>query len=111
MAALVFPINPLAYGYCLALYAALLLAAQNFKLKAWLIGMGVLTGLIVVGVCCEALKSIAFDLAPAGMAYATGFSAWQLNLLGLGYQLSYLVLPSVAPIVLWANYNQPFMQA
>lgn len=61
---------------------------------------------IVVGVCFDVLKSIAFDLAPPGMSYPTGFSDWQLNLIGVGYQLGYLVLPAVTPLILWVNSNK-----
>jgi hypothetical protein len=56
------------------------------------------------------LKSIAFDLAPPGMSYPTGFSDWQLNMLGVGYQLGYLVFPAVIPLLLWANYNKAIFE-
>lgn len=112
MAALVFNINPLTYGYSLALFSAILLASpsdiQHPKYRTWLGGILVLLGGIVFGVCVDALKSIAFDLAPVGMTYPTGFSEWQLNLLGASYQLGYLILPTVVPLLLWVNANKQF---
>lgn len=110
MTALVFSINPLVYGYSLAFYSALLLASRNYQPKAWLVGIGVLMLAVVFGVCFDVLKSIAFDLAPPGMSYPTGFSAWQLNMLGVGYQVGYLVLPAVLPLMLWASFNPAFFQ-
>lgn len=111
MAALVFPINPLEYSYSLALYSALLLASEQRTVKSWLIGLLILMGVIVFGVCFDILKNIAFDLAPPGMSYPTGFSAWQLNMIGVGYQLGYLVLPAVTPLVLWVNANKALLKS
>lgn len=108
MAALNFTVNPLQYSYSLALYPALLAASKNFKIKPWIFGILVLLFAIIFGICCDILKSIAFDLAPPGMSYPTGFSAWQLNLLGAGYQFGYLVLPSVLPLIFWIKYNHAF---
>lgn len=114
MAALEFTINPLAYGYSLAWYSAILSASPTFgaqrKFKLWLLGMMILIGVLIFGVCADALKSIAFDLAPPGMTYPTGFSAWQLNLLGICYQLGYLILPSVMPLLLWAYTNKHWFE-
>ncbi|MEQ1636096.1 MAG: exosortase H-associated membrane protein [Methylococcales bacterium] len=111
MMALVFSINPLQYGYSLAVYSALLLASKNYHWRAWLVGLAVLMGAIVLGVCFDVLKTIAFDLAPTGTTYPTGFSDWQLNMLGVAYQLGYLVLPTVLPLILWANFNQLFFRS
>lgn len=115
MAALVFDVNPLSYGYSLALFSAILFAAPSNtgrpRYKAWLWGMLILLGGIVFGVCVEALKNIAFDLAPTGMSYPTGFSAWQLNLLGASYQLGYLILPTVIPLLLWVSANRQLLSS
>lgn len=113
MAALTFTVNPLSYGYSLAFYSAILLAAPlkplAHKLNTWCIGLGVLLLILTFGVCTDALKSIAFDLAPSGMSYPTGFSAWQLNLLGICYQLGYLILPATAPLLLWLQANRKLL--
>lgn len=110
MAALEFSLNPLAYGYSLALYSAILLASPSalveHKFEFWWTGIVVLVGILIFGVCVDTLKSIAFDLAPPGMSYPTGFTTTQLNLLGLGYQLGYLILPAIAPLLLWARANK-----
>ena len=110
MAALEFSLNPRAYGYSLALYSAILLASPSalvsHKFKRWCLGILMLTGILLFGVCTDTLKSIAFDLAPPGMSYPTGFSSTQLNVLGLSYQLGYLILPAIVPLLLWAVANQ-----
>jgi hypothetical protein len=110
MAALEFTLNPLAYGYSLAFYSAILLASPPgqtmHKFKAWWSGTLVLAGVLIFGVSTDALKSIAFDLAPPGMSYPIGFSSTQLNVLGLAYQLGYLILPSISPLLLWALANK-----
>ena len=110
MAALVFTLNPLLYAYSLALYSARLLASRRRILSAWLIDISILMAAIVFGVCFDVLKNIAFDLAPPGMSYPTGFSSWQLNLIGVGYQLGYLVLPAITPLILWVNANKTFFK-
>lgn len=110
MIALAFSINPLTYAYCLAMYAVLQLASKNYNLKSWGIGLIILLIAIIFGVSVDILKSVTFDLAPPGMSYPTEFSAWQLDLLGLSYQLSYLILPSLIPLLLWVNFNREFLQ-
>lgn len=109
-AALTFSVNPLSYGYSLAFYSAIFLAAPVkpliHKVKTWCIGLSILLLILTFGVCTDALKSIAFDLAPAGMNYPIGFSEWQLNMLGICYQLGYLILPSTAPLLLWVQANK-----
>ncbi|RKT44439.1 hypothetical protein BDD21_1821 [Thiocapsa rosea] len=100
---ILFKTNPLKYGYSLPLYTALVLAApetERDKILAWLVGALVLILVQVFGIGAEILKVIAFGLGAEGRAYLAldGFGE---NALALAYQLGYLILPPVAPIMLW----------
>lgn len=100
---LVFELNPLKYGYCVPLYTALVLAtdAEDMpRLLHWLLGMAVLVVVQVFGIAAEVLKVIAFHLGEEGRT-ALGFAPWGYEALALAYQLGYLILPPVAPIMLW----------
>lgn len=110
MIALAFAVNPLSYAYSLAMYALLQVASKNFDFKSWVLGLLILWMTIIFGISVDILKCITFDLAPPGMSYPTEFSNWQLNLLGVSYQLGYLILPSLAPLLLWAYFNREFLQ-
>ena len=100
---LLFDLNPLKYGYCVPLYTALVLAtaADDWKRALhWLLGMIVLLAVQVFGISAEILKVIAFQLGADGRA-ALDFAPWGYEVVALAYQLGYLILPSVVPIMLW----------
>lgn len=100
---LVFELNPLKYGYCVPLYTALVLATDAEDLPRvlhWLLGMAVLAVVQVFGITTEVLKIIAFQLGEEGRL-ALGFAPWGYEVLALAYQLGYLILPAVVPIMLW----------
>ncbi|TVQ83877.1 MAG: hypothetical protein EA400_18455 [Chromatiaceae bacterium] len=100
---LMFRLNPLMYGYALPLYTALVLATDGDdlgRLLYWLLGMAVLVSVQVFGIATEALKIIAFELGDDGRA-ALDLAPWGYDALALAYQLGYLILPPVVPIMLW----------
>ena len=101
---LVFSINPLKYGYCVPLFTALVLATPGVEDSRtalnWLLGMLILTATQVFGISAEALKIVAFQLN-AEAREVLGFSAWGYESLALAYQFGYLILPPVAPILIW----------
>lgn len=100
---LLFDLNPLKYGYCVPLYTALVLATDGDDLVRalhWLLGMVVLLAVQVFGISAEILKVIAFQLGADGRA-ALDFAPWGYETLVLAYQLGYLILPPVLPIMLW----------
>ena len=100
---LLFDLNPLKYGYCVPLYTSLVLAtdaADWRRVAHWLLGMAVLLAVQVFGISTEILKVIAFQLGPDGRA-ALDFAPWGYETLALTYQLGYLILPPVLPIMLW----------
>jgi hypothetical protein len=100
---LLFDLNPLKYGYCVPLYTALVLATDaddHVRVLHWLLGMVVLLVVQVFGISTEILKVIAFQLGADGRA-ALDFEPWGYDALALAYQLGYLMLPPVVPIMMW----------
>ncbi|KAA3638339.1 MAG: hypothetical protein DWP95_12830 [Proteobacteria bacterium] len=105
-------VNPLIYGYGLAVFAGLTISvpALGYKKKIiqLLIAYGVVCLLQANGVFWETCKSLLFSGGDAFDAInATGISH---NLVAAMYQLSYLILTPVVPIFLWIVLNQKFIE-
>ncbi|VAW48265.1 hypothetical protein MNBD_GAMMA02-278 [hydrothermal vent metagenome] len=106
-------VNPMKYGYGLAVFAGLVISVPELKLKSKLIQMAI--GFLVVsliqanGVFWETCKSLLFS--GGGDAFQaindTGISH---NLVAAMYQMSYLILPAVVPIVIWVLLNRHFIE-
>ena len=110
-AELLFSVNSLAYGYSIPLYTALILATpdeERAKWIHWIIGFVVLVLAQTWGVSFEILMTLLFKL-DAAMSSQLGFSAYQKELVALGYQFGYLILPAVTPLVLWIGFHQEFI--
>lgn len=111
VAELMFRINSLKYGYSIPLYTALILASPGSERQKWLrwgIGFLVLVLAQTWGVCFEALKTLTFNL-DASLSSQLAFSAVQKESIALGYQFGSLILPAVAPLVLWIGFHQDFI--
>jgi len=107
---LVFSLNPLIYGYCLPLFTALALATplDAGKYWRWCVGLLILYPIQAWGVCFDISKTLLFGLTPEVTTRAA-LSGWQLEAVALGYQFGYLVLPAVAPLVLWLTLYRSFV--
>jgi hypothetical protein len=108
---LVFTINALKYFYGLPLLLALTLAAPTTvsdKLNLGIIGGLLLLSVPIWGIACEALKVLVLDMPPA-VAAQMGTTPLTRDVLALAYQLGYLILPAVAPILIWAALHQAFL--
>jgi hypothetical protein len=105
-------VNPLMYGYGVPLFTALLLATpegdEGDKWFRWLIAIAILLVVQTFGVSMDAMKTITFGLGPE-YASQIALEQWQMELLALGYQLGYLVLPAVAPIALWIGFHRRYI--
>lgn len=99
----------LTYCYGLPLLVALLLAARGQGLW-WKLPLGALLLLPFQawGVCFSWLVAIAFHAREATQA-TTQFSLLQLNLIGLGYQVGALLLPTLVPVLLWLSLDRSFI--
>ncbi len=106
-----FDINPMIYAYGLPVLFGLVMSTPlKFRERALQLLLGYL-GLLLVqawGVSFEALKSLAFGLPGGDQAILQ--SGIPPTLIALGYQLGYLVLPALAPVVLWIAMNRRFFR-
>ena len=104
-------VNLLLYSFGLPLFAALTLAARE---RAWkrhlLIGYVALQPFIAWGVLADFLKTVAISAGPA-VASQTGFAAWQREAIAFAFQFGSLILPAVAPAVLWVALHGRFLAA
>ncbi|MCB1824370.1 MAG: hypothetical protein KDJ54_07265 [Candidatus Competibacteraceae bacterium] len=108
---LVFTINALKYAYGLPMLLALTLAAPTAwgeKLYRTVMGGLLLLPIPLWGVACEALKTLVFDM-DSTIALRMGTTPLSRELLALAYQLGYLILPAVAPILIWAALHRDFL--
>lgn len=112
VAELVFSINSLIYGYSIPLYSALILASPGEEMQKWfrwIIGFLILSLVQVWGISFDILKSMIFDLGKE-VNQLLNLSQMQKEGVVLGYQLGYLVLPAVTPLILWIGFHRDFLQ-
>ncbi len=110
-AVLTVDVNMLLYAFGLPLFAALTLAARERNAKRHLVlGYAVLLPLIACCVLADFLKNVAITAGPA-IAAQTGFSAWQREAIAFAFQFGSLILPAVAPAVLWVALHGQFVAA
>lgn len=105
-------VNPMIYGYCFPVLIGLVMATPlSFRQRAmqFCISLAVLWPVQAFGVVFDTLKSLRFEAGPAGVAAveAVGLSA---NLIAYFYQLGYLILPAVLPVILWVAMNRSFIE-
>lgn len=94
------------FGFGLPMLLALLLATKpqhlGRKISA---GVLLLFPIQVAGVMFAWLKQIAIDLN-VELAMQTGFVLIDREIIALGYQLSTLILPTLAPVVIWLVFDR-----
>ncbi|HKU86602.1 MAG TPA: exosortase H-associated membrane protein [Casimicrobiaceae bacterium] len=102
-------VNLLIYAYGLPLFAALTLAAGE---RAWkrhlVIGYAALLPCVALPAIADFLKSVAITAGPA-VASQTGFVAWQREAIAFAFQFGSLIVPAVAPAVLWVALHGRFL--
>lgn len=101
--AVLFKTNPLQYGYNIPLYTALVLAApanEDSKLRAWIVGLVILLLVQTFGVATDMLKILAFQLGEDARE-RLAFSQIGYEATAIAYQIGFLILPAVSPILLW----------
>jgi len=104
-------VNVLLYSFGLPLFVALTLAARERRWKRHLVlGYAALQPIIAWGVLADFLKNVAITAGPA-VASQTGFAAWQRESIAFAFQLGSLILPAVAPAVLWVAMHARFISA
>jgi hypothetical protein len=103
-------VNMLLYAFGLPLFAALTLAAREPKrIKRLLLGYACLLPAIAWGVLADFLKNVAIT-APPQVVSQTAFSAWQREAIAFAFQFGSLILPAVAPAVVWVLTHRSFLE-
>jgi hypothetical protein len=104
-------VNLMLYAFGMPLFAALTLAAHERTWKRHLtVGYAVLVPLVAASAFADFLKNIAITAGPAVSSQA-GFVAWQREAIAFAYQFGTLILPAVAPAVLWVATHGRFLAA
>lgn len=108
-AELVAEADPAHYGYGLPLYLALLIAARSKKiLRKALAGYVILLLPQTFSLCFDILKQF---LVFGGSPTVLGIAQWQMEGIALGYQFGALLLPTLAPVMLWLWFERNFFAA
>ena len=103
-------VNMLLYAFGLPLYAALVLAARGRRWPRLLaVGYAALTPVVAWGTLADFLKNVAITAGPLITSQA-GFVGWQREAIAFAYQLGALILPTVAPAVLWVVTHDVFVE-
>ena len=99
-------VNGLVYAYGAPLLAALLLASRPahwwWKLPA---GLLALLPFQAWGICFTWLLQVAV-VAGEQTRSQTRFGPWEANLVAAGYQLGFLILPTLVPVLLWLAFDR-----
>jgi hypothetical protein len=104
-----FHLNPLIYSYGLPLVAALMLATPGEgKWLNVLWGVLLMLPVEVFSMVFSVLKTLMFDV---GTAFQTqqGISQTGADAVALGYQVGTLLLPMIAPLIIWMALNRQFI--
>lgn len=103
-------VNPLLYAYGLPMFAALVIAAREPRwLRSLCIGYLALVPFIAWGVLADFLKNIAITSGPL-VASQTGFTSFERELIAFAFQFGSLIMPTVAPAVLWVLLHRRFLE-
>ena len=103
-------VNALLYSFGLPMFAALTLAAREpHWLRTLFIGYAVLVPAIAWGVLADFLKNIAITAAPQVVSQA-GFTPLQRELIAFAFQFGSLILPAVAPAIVWVLTHRVFLE-
>ena len=104
-----FQLNPLIYSYSLPLLAALILATPSArKLSNLLWGILLILPTEIFSMTFSVLKTLTFDVGAAFQAQQN-LSPTGADLIALGYQVGTLLLPMVAPLIIWVALNRDFL--
>ncbi len=107
-------INPMIYGYGLAVFSGLVLSVPDLRWQQRLLQLIVCYAFVVLiqafGCFWSIIKILMVDAGQNAQQaiLETGMTA---DLVAVMYQLSYLILPAVIPIILWILMNRKFVEA
>lgn len=105
-------VNPMLYGYGLAVISGLVFSVPGLKWSKVIfqivVGYLVIVFIQVFGSFWEMTKHLIFEAGPdtTQAILDTGLTP---NLIALMYQLSYLIIPAVVPVAYWIIMNNVFI--
>jgi hypothetical protein len=103
-------VNLLLYSFGLPLLAALTLAAREpGRARRLVVGYAVLVPVFSFGVLADFLKNVGVTAATQVISQ-TGFSQWQREAIAYAFQFGSLILPAVAPAVVWVLMHRAFLE-
>ena len=104
-----FHLNPLIYTYSLPLLYALILATPAVsKWEQLLWGSLLWLPTACFSMFFSVLKLLAFEVGPA-FQQQQNLSLWVFDVIALSYQTGALILPMIAPLVIWMALNRGFL--
>jgi hypothetical protein len=110
--ALGFVVNPLIYGFGLPLLFGLVMGSGvGWRRKFTLLGVGYAVTVLVQtwGVVFQSLKTLAFNFGEPTLAVIRAHGLSETGI-ALGYQVGTLILPSLAPILVWVLGNRKLVE-
>jgi hypothetical protein len=103
-------VDLLLYSFGLPLFAALTLAAREAHWpRKLIVGYVAMLPFVVWGAIADLLKNVALG-ASSLVASQTGFSPLQREVIAFAYQFGALILPAVAPAILWVLMHRGFLE-
>jgi hypothetical protein len=110
--ALGFIVNPLIFSYGLPLLFGLVMgsdAGARRKLGVMVLGYVVITLVQIWGVVFQSLKMLAFDFGEQTRSVILTHGINE-SMVAIGYQLGTLILPALAPIIVWVLTNRRLVE-
>jgi hypothetical protein len=102
--------NVLLFSFGLPMLAALILATREpHRVRMLLIGFVVLLPFQAFSVVADFLKNVAILAGPA-ISSQTGINAFQREVIAFCYQFGTLILPTVAPAIVWVLMHRRFLE-
>jgi hypothetical protein len=107
VAQIVIEVNALSFAWNLPVLLSLLFATDKrfFSYRHVAVAYIALLPLYVWGICFDVLKTLALQSGYEARAFLD-YSASQLELLALGYQFGYLMLPVIGAVAIWLSLNR-----
>lgn len=102
--------NVLLFSFGLPMLAALILAAREpHRVRMLLLGYAVLLPFQTFSVVADFLKNAVIVAGPA-VGSQTNLNAWQREVVIFSYQFGTLILPTVAPAIVWVLMHRRFLE-
>ncbi|CAG1007999.1 hypothetical protein BURK1_03471 [Burkholderiales bacterium] len=103
-------VDGLLYAFGMPMFAALTIAAREpARWRILVIGIVALLPFVAFGVFADFLKNVAITADPL-VASQAGFSAAQREVIAFAYQFGTLIMPTVAPAILWVVTHRSFLE-